>query len=98
MVEESLESLEHVLSNLPDMVPSPGNIYEFWGFLPNPGLVELFGTWEAALSNALEVMFAPQGHIAGPNPFLLIDQGPGLVAVILVLLDFIKEFPQSAIL
>src|ERR1700736_5656907 len=98
MVEESLEYLEHLLSNLPDTVPSAGNIYDFRGFLPDPTLVELFGTREAAFNNALEVMFAPQGRIAGPNPFTLIDKGPGLVAVVPVLRDFIKEFPQSAIL
>ena len=34
-VEASLASLEHLLSNLPDTVPSAGNIYDFRGFLPD---------------------------------------------------------------
>jgi hypothetical protein len=41
------------------------------------------------------VAFAPQGRVPGPNPFTLIDQGPGLVAVVDVLQSFIDEFPQS---
>ncbi len=97
-VEDSLEYLKHLLSNLPDTVPSAGNIYDFRNFVPDPELVELFGSREAALNNALEVVFAPRGRLAGPNPFILIDQGPGLVAVVDVLRNIINEYPQSAIL
>ena len=48
-VEESLANLKHLLSNLPDTVPSAGNIYDF-GFLLDTMLVELYGTRKAALN------------------------------------------------
>ena len=98
MVEDSLEYLKHLLSNLPDTVPSAGNIYDFHNFVPDPELVELLGSREAALNNTLEVVFASQGCLTGPNPFILIDKGPWLVAVVDVLQNIINEYPQSAIL
>jgi hypothetical protein len=80
-------------------VPCHGtSLYDFRSFEPDPQLVELYGTNEAAVNNVLEVTFAPQGRTDGPSPFSLLDQGPGLVAVVDVLCRFICEFPQSVIL
>ena len=96
-ISHDLQYLRHLLSNLPDTVLH-GDIYDFRNFEPDPQLVELYGTNEAAVNNVLEVTFAPRGRVDGPSPFPILEQGPGLVAIVDVLQRFITEFPQSAIM
>lgn len=97
-MHNSLEYLRHLLSNLPNTVPHSGNLYDFRNFAPDPDAVEKYESREAAVNHALEIAFSPLGRRDGPCPFDLLDQGPGLVAVVDVLRDFLVETPGSAVL
>jgi hypothetical protein len=97
-LSEALKQLRLLLAQLPDTIPFSDDIYNFTNFSPDPEKVELYGSNEAAVNNALEITFAKSGRNPGPCPFRLEEQGPGLVAVVGVLETYLIEFPQSAIL
>jgi hypothetical protein len=50
------------------------------------------------LNQTLEVVFAPFGQKDGDCPFELLEQGPGLVALVDVLQEHLVEFLGSSIL
>ena len=54
--------LSHLLEFLPLSESPNGAKYNFQYYIPDPEKVELYGTTEAALNNALEVTFAPNGR------------------------------------
>jgi hypothetical protein len=58
------------------------DIYDICNCFPDPPFVELFGTLEAALNNSVEVTFSLGGCA----------MGPGLVAVVQVLLRLQSQF------
>jgi hypothetical protein len=95
---DTLEYLRYLFTNLPDTIPSYMSLYNFQNFTPDPEKVELYGSKEGALNNALEVTFAPRGRQEGPNPFMLKEKGPGLLAVVDVLQQFSDDFPTLAII
>jgi hypothetical protein len=55
-----LSHLRTVLAQLPDSIPLGNSEYNFEHYAPDPDKVELYGSTEAALNNALEVTFAPE--------------------------------------
>jgi hypothetical protein len=97
-LSEALMRLRMLLAQLPDTIPFSNDVYNFTNFSPDPEKVDMFGTNKAAVNNALEITFAKSGRDPGPCPFPLVEQGPGLVAVVGVLECYLIEFPQSAIL
>jgi hypothetical protein len=97
-LSEALKQLRILLAHLPDIIPFSDDVYSFTNFSPDPEKVDLYGTNEAAVNNALEITFAKYGRDPGPCPFQLEAQGPGLVAVVGVLETYLIESPQSALL
>jgi len=101
---DQLKQLEHLriaLTHLPDTtIPLGDEKYNFVSWAPDPEDIELYGSPEAALNHVLEVTFAPQGRKdkSAPCPFELVEQGPGLVAVVDALTQAVKEDPMSAVL
>lgn len=95
-----LSHLRTVLAQLPDSIPLGNSKYNFEYYAPDPDKVELYGSTEAALNNALEVTFAPRGRKdeSAPCPFEFQERGPGLVAIVDVLTTALNEFPNSALL
>ncbi|KAG2342638.1 hypothetical protein BDR05DRAFT_867280, partial [Suillus weaverae] len=55
-----LSHLRTALAQLPHSIPLGNSKYNFEHYAPNPDRVELYGSTEAALNSALEVMFAPR--------------------------------------
>lgn len=100
---DQLKQLKHLhttLTHLPNTIPLGDERYNFVSWVPDPEDIELYGTSEAALNHALEVTFAPQGRKdeSAPCPFELVEQGPGLVAVVDALTQAVRENPMSAVL
>ena len=95
---DQLENLQNLLQNLPDTIPTSAMLYNFLGYTPDLEKLELYGSEEAVLNQALEVAFAPQGRKPGECPFILLEKGGGLVAVVDVLRKYIAKYPDSAIL
>ena len=94
----SLHNLRNLLKNLPSTIPTSALFYTFSSYAPDPEKLELYGSWESVLNQTLEVAFAPHGRKDGDQPFQLMEQGPGLVAVVDVLQEHLVEFPGSPIL
>ncbi|KAG2071439.1 hypothetical protein BDR04DRAFT_1117642 [Suillus decipiens] len=84
--DAQLSHLQTALEQLPDSIPLGNSKYNFEYYAPDPDKVELYGSTEAALNNVLEVTFA------------LGEQGPGLVAVVDVIMAALNEFPNSMLL
>ena len=89
---------------LPESLPlsksSDGAKYNFQYYIPDPEKVELYGTTKAALNNALEVTFAPNGRKGNDAPcrFEFTEHGPGLTAVVDALKTELGKVPGSAML
>ncbi|OJA09530.1 hypothetical protein AZE42_06998 [Rhizopogon vesiculosus] len=98
--DTKLQRLRTALTHLPDCIPLDNSKYQFEHFTPDPEKVEEYGSAEAAVNNALEVTFAPKGrkNESAPCPFEFQGRGPGLVAVVDVLVSVLQENPQSALL
>ena len=94
----NLHSLRNLLKNLPGTIPTSALFYNFSGYTPDPEKLELYGSRESVLNQTLEVAFAPHGWKDGDRPFELMEQGPGLVAVVDVIEEHLVEFPGSPIL
>ncbi|KAI9567107.1 hypothetical protein HD554DRAFT_1025776 [Boletus coccyginus] len=102
-VTPRLDHLQLVLSHLPDSILFAENSaqrYDFQFYEPDPEKVELYGTTEAALNNALEVTFASNGRRGDDAPcrFEFLERGPGLVAVVDALEHELHKTPGSAVL
>jgi len=95
-----LSHLRTALAQLPDSIPLGNSKYNFEHYATDPDKVELYGSTEAALNNALEVTFAPRGRKdeSAPCSFEFQERGPGLVAVVNVLAAALDQFPNSALL
>jgi len=98
--DTKLQRLQSALTHLPDCIPLGNSKYHFEHFVPDPEKVEEYGSAEAAVNNALEVTFAPQGRKdeSAPCPFEFQECGPGLITVVDVLAITLQEYPQSALL
>lgn len=85
--DKQLKRLRTALAHLPDDIPLGNSKYQFENFTPDPEKIELYGSDEAALNNALEVTFAPKGRKDefAPCPFEFQERGPGLIAIVDVL-------------
>jgi hypothetical protein len=94
----SLHNLRNLLKILPSTIPTSALFYNFNGYAPNPDKLELYGSRESVLNQTLEVAFAPRRRKDGDRPFKLLEQGPGLVAVVDVLQEHLVEFSGSPIL
>ncbi|KAG6371131.1 hypothetical protein JVT61DRAFT_9894 [Boletus reticuloceps] len=102
-VTSTLDHLRTVLSHLPDSIPLANKNtprYDFQFYQPDQEKVKLYGTTEAALNNVLKVTFAPNGRRGDDTPyrFDLLEQGPGLVAIVDALDCELSRSPGSAIL
>jgi hypothetical protein len=103
-ITRSLNHLRTLLSHLPESLPlseSPDRAkYNFQYYIPDPKKVELYGTTEAALNNALEITFAPNGRKGNDAPcrFQFAEHSPGLVAVADAIETELGVTPSSAIL
>ena len=83
-ITRRLNHLHTLLSHLPESLPlseSPDGVkYNFQYYIPDPAKVELYGTTEAALNNALGVTFAPNGRKGNDAPcrFEFTEPGPAI--------------------
>ena len=95
-LKKRLESLQHYLSNLPDILPLPelrlAN-YNFNLFSISEEDIEDYGE-VGAINRQLEISFGSRHD----GPVLLTERGPGLVQVVEVLSTYLLKDPTSAIL
>ena len=92
--------LSHLLEFLPLSESPNGAKYNFQYYIPDPEKAELYGTTEAALNNALEVTFAPNGR-KGNNAlcwFEFTEHSPSLTVMVDALKTELGKVPGSAML
>jgi hypothetical protein len=93
---KKLTELRQELTHLPDSLPDGSTFYSFENFAWDLEKEEEYGSVESAVNHAFEITFCPLGRKSGP--IILKGQGPGLVAVVDILEQHTKAYPQSAIL
>ncbi|KAJ8515594.1 hypothetical protein ONZ45_g6996 [Pleurotus djamor] len=96
--EKNLDRLARLLKSLPKDIPCGSLKYNFQDWQPDPEEVADYGDEASVLNRRLEITFAPGGRKGGTRPFTLIEQGPGLLAVVGVLRQYLRSDPGSAVL
>ncbi|KAF9234050.1 hypothetical protein BU15DRAFT_79456 [Melanogaster broomeanus] len=95
-LKKRLETLQHYLSNLPDILPLPGlglAKYNFDLFNISAEDIEDYGE-VGAVNRQLEISFGSRHD----GPVLFTERGPALVQVVEVLNTYLLKDPTSAIL
>ncbi|TBU55402.1 ribonuclease H-like domain-containing protein [Dichomitus squalens] len=82
-ISERLDELGRVLENLPHSLPEPkleDSRFQFANYVPDPDDVDIFGTPDAAINHALEVVFGWEARSQGVLP--IAERGKGVCSLV----------------